>query len=172
MIRSHARRTHRVSPSPWAAPSCSRHAARTNPLRRVARRSPPPIGGAVVVATTSIWADITANVACDGLADVRTIIPPGGDPHSFEPSLRDRETLDDADLIVANGLSLEESLEDTIDAVESGGVPVLRVGDGLDPIPTAAASHDDRHTRPTTTITATPTRTSGGIRPASPSPSP
>jgi ABC-type Zn uptake system ZnuABC Zn-binding protein ZnuA len=100
---------------------------------------------AIVVATTSIWADVTAHVACDGLADVRTIIPPGGDPHSFEPSLRDRETMDNADLIVANGLALEESLEDTIDAVESGGVPVLRVGDGLDPIPTAAASHDADH---------------------------
>lgn len=100
---------------------------------------------AVVVATTSIWADITSNVACNGLADVRMIIPPGGDPHSFEPSLRDRETMDTAELIVANGLVLEESLEDTIDAVESGGVPVLRVGDGLDPIPTAAASHDDDH---------------------------
>jgi zinc/manganese transport system substrate-binding protein len=110
--------------------------------------SSPPGGSpdtAVVVATTSIWADITANVACDGLADVRMIIPPGGDPHSFEPSLRDRETMDTADLIVANGLFLEESLEDTIDAVESGGVPVLRIGDGLDPIPTSAASHDDDH---------------------------
>jgi zinc/manganese transport system substrate-binding protein len=101
--------------------------------------------GALVVATTSIWADITANVACDGLADVRMIIPPGGDPHSFEPSLRDRDTMDGADLIVANGLFLEESLEDTIDAVESGGVPVLRAGDGLDPIPTNAASRDDDH---------------------------
>lgn len=70
------------------------------------------------------------------------IIPPGGDPHSFEPSLRDRETMDNADLIVANGLFLEESLEDTIDAVEAGGVPVLRVGDDLDPIPTTAGSHE------------------------------
>ncbi len=98
--------------------------------------------GASVVATTSIWADITANVACDGLAEVQVIIAPGGDPHSFEPSLRDRETMDNADLIVANGLLLEESLEDTIDAVESDGVPVLRVADGLDPIATSA-SHDD-----------------------------
>ncbi len=102
-----------------------------------------PIDAAVVVATTSIWADIAANVACDGLADVQMIITPGGDPHSFEPSLRDRETMDNADLVIANGLFLEESLEDTIDAVESNGVPVLRVGDGLDPIPTSAASHDD-----------------------------
>ncbi len=104
-----------------------------------------PIDAAAVVATTSIWADITANVACDGLADVQTIIAPGGDPHSFEPSLRDRELMDNADLVVANGLFLEESLEDTIDAVESNGVAVLRVGDSLDPIPTAGASHDDDH---------------------------
>jgi ABC-type Zn uptake system ZnuABC Zn-binding protein ZnuA len=107
--------------------------------------SPESADAALVVATTSIWADVTSNVACDGLADVRMIIPPGGDPHSFEPSLRDRETMDNADLIVANGLFLEESLEDTIDAVEAGGVPVLRVGDGLDPIPTNAASHDEDH---------------------------
>ena len=94
-----------------------------------------------VVATTSIWADITSNVACDGLARVEGLIPPGGDPHSFEPSLRDRETMENATLVVANGLFLEESLEDTIDAVEANGVAVLRVGDGLDTIP--AAGHDD-----------------------------
>ncbi len=94
-----------------------------------------------VVATTSIWADITSNVACDGLAHVEVIIPPGGDPHSFEPSLRDRETLENATLVVANGLLLEVSLEDTIDAVGANGVAVLRVGDGLDTIP--AAGHDD-----------------------------
>jgi ABC-type Zn uptake system ZnuABC Zn-binding protein ZnuA len=98
-----------------------------------------------VVATTSIWADVTANVACDGLAAVETIIPLGGDPHSFEPSLRDRETMDNAELVVANGLFLEESLADTIDAVESNGVTVLRVGDELDPLPAGDKSHDDDH---------------------------
>ena len=96
-----------------------------------------------VVATMSIWADVTANVACDGLARVEMIIPPGGDPHSFEPSLRDRETMDNADLVVANGLFLEESLADTIDAVESNGVTVLRVGDGLDPLSVGDEGHDD-----------------------------
>ena len=97
----------------------------------------------IVVATTSIWADITTNVACNGLAQVLTIIPPGGDPHSFEPSLRDRETMDSADLVVANGLFLEESLADTIDAAESNGVSVLRVGEELDPLPIGEKSHDD-----------------------------
>ena len=96
----------------------------------------------LIVVTTSIWADITTNVACDGAARIETIIPPGGDPHSFEPSLRDRETLDGADLVIANGLELEESLADTIDAVESNGTTVLRIGEFLDPLAIGPTSHD------------------------------
>jgi zinc/manganese transport system substrate-binding protein len=90
----------------------------------------------------TIWADVARQVGCNGLVEVDTIIPPGGDPHSFEPSLRDREALGNAALIVANGLGLEESLEDTIDAVESDGVPVLRVGEFIDALP---AEDDDEH---------------------------
>lgn len=98
-----------------------------------------------VIATTTIWADVTREVACNGLAEVATVIPPGGDPHSFEPSLSDREALGDAVLIVANGLGLEESLEDTIDAVESEGVSVVRVGESIVPLPADDSEHDDDH---------------------------
>jgi len=101
-----------------------------------------PDGRPTIVATTSIWADVTSNIACDGLAQVETIIPLGGDPHAFEPSLRDRDTMENATLIIANGLHLEESLDDTIRAVEDGGVTVLRVADELDPLP-IADGHDD-----------------------------
>ena len=90
-----------------------------------------------IVASMSIWADITRNVACDGLANVETIVPLGGDPHSFDASLRDRETMENAELIVANGLLLEESLNDTIEAVESAGTPVIRVAEGLETLGTS-----------------------------------
>jgi zinc/manganese transport system substrate-binding protein len=102
----------------------------------------------MIVASTSIWADVTRNVACDGLANVQTIVPLGGDPHSFEASLRDRETMENAELIVANGLLLEESLNDTIEAVESAGTPVVRVAEGLDTLGTSTAedqSGNDPH---------------------------
>jgi zinc/manganese transport system substrate-binding protein len=102
----------------------------------------------ITVASTSIWADITRNVACDGLADVETIVPLGSDPHSFEASLRDRETMENAELIVANGLLLEESLNDTIEAAESAGTPVIRVAEGLDTLGDSAAddqSGNDPH---------------------------
>lgn len=95
-----------------------------------------------VVATTSMWADVVANVACDGLVAVETIIPIGGDPHSFEPSLRDRERLDDADLVVANGLLLEESLADTVAAAEDQGTPVFRVAEHVETIEFSAGRDD------------------------------
>ena len=107
-----------------------------------------------MVATTTMWADITRSVACDGLAEVTTVIPAGGDPHSFEPSLRDRETMGNAALIVANGLGLEESLEDTIDAVEADGVDVVRVGEFVDTLPAGDDDHDDHDDHEQTDDTA------------------
>lgn len=105
--------------------------------------SSPVAGTPSVVATTSIWADIVGNVACDGLADVVTVVPLGGDPHAFEPSIRDRERMENAVLVVANGMSLEESLTDTIDAVEANGTPVLRAAEHLDPLPLGDDTHDE-----------------------------
>ncbi len=79
-----------------------------------------------ILATTGIWADVVSNVACSGLVEVETIIPVGGDPHGFEPSLADRERIENAVLVVANGLGLEERLESTLDAA---GTPVFRVAE-------------------------------------------
>ena len=97
--------------------------------------APPPAGAAesaplaLIMATTTIWADITRNVACEGLAEVESILPPLADPHDFEPSMSDRARLDEAHLIVANGLELEEGLEDTLVSVEGDGTPVFSAGD-------------------------------------------
>lgn len=88
----------------------------------------------VVMATTSIWADVASRVACNGMARIETVIPPGGDPHSAEPSLADRTRMERAAVVVANGLDLEEGLTRTIDAVEAHGTPVFRVGDHLETI--------------------------------------
>jgi zinc/manganese transport system substrate-binding protein len=105
--------------------------------------SGPSAGEPAIVATTSIWADVAANLACDGLATIETVIPIGGDPHSFEPSLQDRRVLETADLIVANGLLLEESLEDTIDAAEEHGTPVFRFADHMTPLDTSDTEHGE-----------------------------
>lgn len=91
----------------------------------------------VVVATTSIWADVAANIACDGTAEVVSLLPAGVDPHSFEPSMADRAEMEGAALVVANGLGLEGGLDDTLESVERAGTPVFRAGDHLDTITAA-----------------------------------
>ena len=98
-----------------------------------------------IVATTNIWADVVENVTCNGLVHVESLMPPGADPHTFEPSLRDRADMANASLVVANGLGLEESLEDTLDAVAADGTPVFSIGDHLEPITIGEASSGDGH---------------------------
>ena len=88
-----------------------------------------------ILVTTGIWADIVSNITCGGLADIETIIPVGGDPHSYEPSLQDRARMENAALVVANGLELEEALEDTLEAVAEGGTPVFEFAEGMETIP-------------------------------------
>ena len=80
---------------------------------------------AQIIATTTIWADIARNVACGGLAEVESIIPPVADPHDYEASMADRARLDAADLIVENGLGLEQALADTLASAEADGTPIF-----------------------------------------------
>lgn len=87
----------------------------------------------VIVATTSILGDITSNVVGD-LATVEVIVPANTDPHDFEPSAKQAALLRDADLIVANGLLLEEGLISIIESAESDGTPVVEVGELVDPL--------------------------------------
>jgi zinc/manganese transport system substrate-binding protein len=87
----------------------------------------------VVVATTSIWADVTSQVGCEQV-EVTTLIPVGTDAHAYEPSVQDADLLSSAGLVVANGLGLEEGAIDAIETAEADGVPVVEVGEELDPI--------------------------------------
>ena len=99
----------------------------------------------VVMATTSIWADVLANVVCDDQAEVITLIPPGGDPHGFQPSLQDRGRMESALMVVANGLDLEEGMGDTLEAVEEAGTPVFHMADHVETIGFAPGMELEHH---------------------------
>lgn len=68
-----------------------------------------------VVATTGIVGDVVAQVGGEHIA-VSVLIPAGADPHSFEPTPQDAAALASADVVVANGFGLEESLQALLDA--------------------------------------------------------
>ncbi len=86
-----------------------------------------------VVVTTSILGDIITNATGLG-ANVEVIMPVGADPHEFEPSARQVASILSADLVVANGLGLEEGLEDVLAAASEGGGVVLEVGPAVAPL--------------------------------------
>lgn len=99
--------------------------------------------GVTVVATTNILGDVIRNVVGSD-ADVEVLIPTGADPHDFQPSSRQVAALVAADLVVANGLGLEEGLLDALESAERDGASIVYIAEALDPIP-FSGDHDDDH---------------------------
>ncbi len=82
-----------------------------------------------VVAAESFLADIAQNVAGDRFT-VRTLIPPGADPHAFEPAPKDLGEVAAADLVIVNGGGLEGPLLDTLTNV-GGSATIVDASAGL-----------------------------------------
>ncbi|MEJ7837253.1 MAG: zinc ABC transporter substrate-binding protein [Thermomicrobiales bacterium] len=93
-----------------------------------------------VVATFSILADVVANVGGDAI-ELTTIVPVGGDAHSFEPTPDQVAGVSEADLIVSIGIGFEPWLEDMIGASGAEGRNVV-VTEGLDLIDGFEEEHE------------------------------
>src|ERR1700675_869083 len=70
----------------------------------------PGPGAIKVVTTTTVFADIVRAVG-GSRTDVRSIIPPGVGPEDYEPKPDDARSLADAQLIVSNGVGLDDFLD-------------------------------------------------------------
>ncbi|QDY75313.1 zinc ABC transporter substrate-binding protein AztC [Streptomyces qinzhouensis] len=107
-----------------------------------------------VVVTTNILGDITREIVGDQ-AEVTVLMKPGADPHSFGVSAPQAARFEQADLIVHNGLGLEENVLRHVEAARESGVATLAVGEGVDPLPYAS---DDMAGRPDPHFWTDPTR--------------
>jgi zinc/manganese transport system substrate-binding protein len=83
-----------------------------------------------IVVTYSILGSLVRDAVGDK-ADVVVLIPNGSDPHEWEPSAKDIEQLNGADLIVRNGLDLEGGLQDALDLAQDNGVPTFIASDHI-----------------------------------------
>jgi zinc/manganese transport system substrate-binding protein len=92
---------------------------------------PAPERGTTVVVTFPVLGSLVEDLA-GGEAGVTVLMPNGADPHEWQPSAKDVETLGSADLVVVNGLELEAGLDDVLEEVRRTGVPVFVATDHVD----------------------------------------
>jgi zinc/manganese transport system substrate-binding protein len=93
-----------------------------------------------IVATTSIWGDVVSKLVGEN-ANVDVLIPTGADAHDFELTSSQVAAIQSADLVVANGLGLEETMKDTLAAAVADGANVYEVAPDLDPLPFSGVGH-------------------------------
>ena len=83
------------------------------------------------VTTFTVIADMARNVAGDA-ADVVSITKPGAEIHNYQPTPGDLIAAQDADLILWNGLNLEQWFEQFLSNL--GDLPSVIVTEGIDPM--------------------------------------
>ena len=83
-----------------------------------------------IVVTYSVLGSVVLDLVGDA-ADVTILIPDGQDPHDYQPSARDIETINNADIVVSNGLDFEEGLEDVLASAIDNGVSVYMIGENI-----------------------------------------
>ncbi|WP_311243726.1 zinc ABC transporter substrate-binding protein AztC [Microbacterium sp. WCS2018Hpa-23] len=84
-----------------------------------------------IVVSTNILGDVVEELVGEQ-AQVVTLMKPNADPHSFEISAQEAATLRSADLLVSNGLGLEEGLQQHLDAAAADDVPAFVAGDAIE----------------------------------------
>lgn len=99
-----------------------------------------------VIVTTNILGDVVQNIAGES-AEVTVLMKPNADPHSFEISAQEAAALQNADLIVSNGLGLEEGLQQHLDRALDAGVTSFVAGEHISVLPYSGedGGQDDPH---------------------------
>jgi ABC-type Zn uptake system ZnuABC Zn-binding protein ZnuA len=82
-----------------------------------------------VVTSTTVFADMVKAIGGDQVA-VSSIVPAGAGPEDFEPGPDDARRLADAQLIVSNGVGLDDFLDGLIDATGADAEHLV-LGDGI-----------------------------------------
>lgn len=106
-----------------------------------------------IVVSHGLLGSVTREIA-GADADVVVLIPNGVDPHMYEPSAKDIERLNSADLIVVNGLGLESKLEDSLASARAKQIATFEATDHIEihTLPdneepgTSAEHHDEAET--------------------------
>ena len=96
-----------------------------------------------VVATTTLIGDVVRQIGTDHV-NLTILIPPGSDPHNYQPVAQDLTAVTNADVVFVNGLEFEGFLDDLI-ANAGSAARIVVVSAGITPLEITAIEddHDD-----------------------------
>ena len=100
--------------------------------------------GLKVAATTTLVGDVARQVGGEHI-ELTVLLPVGTDPHTFEPRPQDMAALSEAQVVLINGLGLEEAMEPAIKANAKGAL--VDLSRGIEVLPFSAEHGDaaDQH---------------------------
>lgn len=97
---------------------------------------------ATIVVTTAVLGDIVENLVGEAFK-VETIMPRGVSPHDFQPSARQVQAIETAELLVVNGGGFEEGLLKVFSSASDRGVPIFTALEYARPVAYRDHSHND-----------------------------
>jgi zinc/manganese transport system substrate-binding protein len=112
--------------------SCGSSGNSTNSIESTAQKAPDSVVAdlPVIAVTYSVIGNIVSQLVGDN-ATVTVVISDGQDPHDFQPSAKDIETINNAALVVSNGLEFEEGLEEVLENIADSGGNIFMVGEHI-----------------------------------------
>ena len=84
-----------------------------------------------VVTTIFPYYDFTRSIAGDK-ADIKLLLSPGSEPHSYDPSPSDIVAIENCDIFIYNGGESDKWVESVLDSIENKNMKVMRMMDYVD----------------------------------------
>ncbi|MDR1640385.1 MAG: metal ABC transporter substrate-binding protein [Clostridiales bacterium] len=84
-----------------------------------------------VIASFYAMEDFAKKIGGD-LAEVKNIVPPGVEPHDWEPAAKDIAALEEADVFVYNGAEMEHWVEDIEESLSTGKLVSVEASKGIE----------------------------------------
>ena len=117
--------------TPAPSPTEATHAGEDHAAETLPALAPVPLADGErlrVVVTTSLIADVVRTVGGDAI-ELAQLLPTGADPHSYQARPDDMRKLQDAHVVLVNGLHLEEAMHSVFDSL--GTIPVVSINAGV-----------------------------------------
>lgn len=95
-----------------------------------------------IVATIFPYYDFARNIAGDK-AEVKMLLSPGNEPHSYDPSPSDIVAIENCDIFIYNGGESDEWVESVLESLQNSNIRILKMMDYVDTLNEQETDHTD-----------------------------